>query len=357
MPIKYVVWVIFAPKTSSMWHIDGYRRYLAMGLAILALTPSLITAQFFSGGPGTAEFQYIETLIYARPAGIAGAYTSLAQGLDAIGYNPAGLSKTDAIRSISGTFRYHFLDVSSGNVTYGFPGESGRSYAFSAAYFNNGRISELDELGNATHHENIPSSFNPSFSVASKASEKIRLGATLKILSEYLADIEESQLGIGWGLDAGLLYQPSARNLGFGLALLNLGRKERSQLTGGATGGLLPLSVKGGMYYYPMELPKGKLAVDLEIPWHDVPKLSGGIEYAYSQGLIVRAGSRIDWNEFNYLLDQASGNSQGDLVGGNALKMTAGFTFQVEGVAVDYAAQYWMNLSWVHAVTLRYALM
>jgi hypothetical protein len=312
--------------------------------------------QDFSSSPGTAEFQYIGNLIYARPAGIAGAYTSLAQGLDAIGSNPAGLSKSEPIRSISGTFRYHFLDVSSGNATYGFPGDGGRSYAFSAAYMNFGRIQELDEFGEPTSREHMPVSFNPAFTVAVKAREGVRLGATVKAFSEYLGDFEESQLGLGWGVDGGLLYQPSARNLGFGLALLNLGRKVRSQLEGGATGGLLPVSLKGGMYYYPLDIPKGKLAVDIEIPWHDVPLLSGGIEYAYSQALTLRAGSRLDWNEAKYVFKKASAEKHAELLGGNALKLATGFTFQAEGLAVDYAVQYWLNLSWVHAITLRYAL-
>lgn len=345
--IKYLVSVIFAQKPVLLKSV----------LAILACCLGLAGAQDFSDGPGTAEFQYVGNLIYARPAGIAGAYTSLAQGLDAIGYNPAGVSKTEPIRTISGTLRYHLLDVSSGNVTYGFPGDGGRSYAFSAAYINYGRILELDEDGNTTGKEHMPVSFNPAFTVASKVDDNIRLGATLKGLTEYLGDFEGAQLGMGWGIDAGLLYQPSARNLGFGLALLNLGRKERSQLAGGATGGLLPVSLKGGMYYYPLDLPKGKLALDVEVPWHDVPLLSGGIEYAYSQALTLRAGSRMDWNEAKFLFNKASADQQGELIGGNALKLAGGFTFQAEGIAVDYAMQYWLNLSWVHAVTLRYALL
>lgn len=331
------------------------QKFYATLIVLSAL--SFSEAQISSDGPGTAEFQYIGNLIYARPAGIAGAYTSLAQGLDAIGYNPAGLSKSDSARSISGTVRYHFLDVTSGNATYAFPGDAGRMYAFSAAYVNYGRIEELDENGNSpSHHSNIPVSFNPSFTIAQKWDEQIRLGVTGHAFSEYLGDFPGSQLGLGWGVDAGLLFQPSVRNMGFGLSLLNLGRKERSQFIGGEVGGLLPLSLKGGMYYYPTELPKGKVAVDLEIPWHDVPLLSGGLEYAYSQALTLRAGSRIDWNEVQYLFAKAKAEDTEELNGGSALKLAAGFTFQVEGIAIDYAAQYWLNLSWVHAFTLRYAL-
>jgi hypothetical protein len=318
---------------------------------------SQMDAQVFSDGPGTAEFQYLGNLIYARPAGMAGAYTSLAQGVDAVGSNPAGVSKSEPTRTLSGTFRYHFLDVTSGNATYGFPGEGGRSYAFSAAYINYGRIQELDENGAATGVEHIPVSFNPAFTAAGKIGDRIRLGATLKGVSEYLGDFDGSQLAWGWGVDLGLLYQPNVRNIGFGLALLNFGRKERAQTQSGETGGLLPLSLKGGLYYYPTDLPRTKVAVDLEVPWHDVPLLSGGVEYAYSPNFILRGGSRIDWNEAHFLYDKAVADGSGGFDGGNALKLATGFTFVADGIAFDYAVQYWYGLSWVHALTVRYALL
>ena len=218
-------------------------------MVLCGLTAGL--AQDFSDGAGTSEFQYLETLIFARPAGLAGAYTSLAQGIDAVGYNPAGVSKSEGARTVSGTFRYHFLNVSSGNATYGFPGAGGMSYAFSAAYLNSGRIDEVDEDGDATGRELIPASFNPSFTASRKASERLRVGATFKGLSEYLGDYDGSQIALGWGLDVGLLYQPNVRNLGFGLALLNLGRKEIAHSLDGRTGGPLPVSLKGGFFYFP----------------------------------------------------------------------------------------------------------
>lgn len=322
-----------------------------------ALSGEDARAADFSGREGTAEFQYIETLVYARPAGLAGAYTSLARAEDAIGYNPAGLSKLESARSFSGTLRYHMLDVTSGNVTYAFPWYGGLPFAFSAAYVNYGRIAEMDENGQATGREFIPTSFNPSLTAAGRWSDNLRLGVTLKALSEYLGDFEGSTLAWGWGVDAGLLYQPAAKNVGFGLALLNVGRKQTPQFAGGETGGLLPASLKGGFFYQPTDWPKSRVAVDLELPWHDAPLLAGGVEYEYLPSLTLRLGSRFDWNEAQYYYYKATDQQPGQLQGGNALKLAGGFTFRADGVAVDYAAQYWLDLSWVHALTVRYALM
>ncbi|MEO7776820.1 MAG: hypothetical protein ABIY63_04770, partial [Fibrobacteria bacterium] len=102
--------------------------------------------------------------------------------------------------------------------------------------------------------------------------------------------------------------------------------------------------------------PKAKVVADVELPWFDVPRLSGGLEYAYTPNLILRAGSRIDWVETRYYLLKATDQRPGELQGGNALKAAGGFTFQADDIAVDYAVQYWNGLSWVHALTLKYAV-
>jgi hypothetical protein len=354
--------VIFARKSPFLRCLPRRSAFAGAVLAMAGIAATPASAQDYPERAGTAEFQYLETLVFARPAGLAGTYTSLAQGLDAVGYNPAGVSKSDPRRTVAGTFRYHFLDVTSGNATYGFPGaadETGSqkmSYAFSAAYINFGRIEEKDETGVLTGKEHMPVSFNPSFTAARKTSDNLRLGATAKGTSEYLADYPGAQLAVGWALDVGMLYQPNVRNMGFGLALLNLGRKVRAHTVDGSTGGLLPLSLKGGMFYFPLDLPKAKVAVDAELPWFDSPRLSGGVEYAYTPNFILRAGSRVDWIEARHYYRTITDERPGPIQGGNALKAAGGFTFAANDITVDYAVQYWYGLSWVHALTVKCAL-
>jgi hypothetical protein len=216
---------------------------------------------------------------------------------------------------------------------------------------------EVDEDGNEVNpnYKLMPASFNPSFTGACRVSDRVRLGASLRGFSEYLGDFAESQLGWGWGVDAGLQYQPPAKNLGFGVALLNLGRKERSQLLDGRTGGLLPTSLKAGFFYSAPELPKARVQIDGEAPLHAAIRLSGGLEYAYAPSFTLRVGSRIDWSEIRHYYQSLTEEETGTWQGGNALKATAGFTFASDAYSVDYAVQYWQELSWVHALTLKYA--
>lgn len=348
MADKYLVPVVFPGKS-------GFPALAAVLVAGVSVT--LVSAADVADRAGTAEFQHLETLISARPAGLAGAYTSLSQGEDAIGYNPAGLSKLESIRSIAATLRYHTVEVTSGSFAYAFPGATGTRYAVSAAYVNYGRIDGLDENGEATGVSHSPKSFNPALTASRKLTDRVRVGATLKGITESLGSFEGARTGLGWGVDAGVLYQPAARNLGFGASLLNLGNKIAPQIEGGETGGLLPVSVKGGFFYYPLELPKGRVAMDVEVPWHDVPRVAGGLEYAYSNALVLRAGTRVTLPEVKYYALKASDQRPGDFDGGSALKATGGLTFQTEGVGLDYATQFWLGLGWVHAITLRYAVM
>jgi hypothetical protein len=353
-PIKYLVAVISAQKPASArtCAVPIHRLFGALlGLCCGAFAQGVDDA-------GTAEFQYLDILVFARPAGLAGAYTAAAQGVDAVGYNPAGVAKAEPGRTVSGTFRYHFLDIASGNASYAYPGETGAwNYAFSAAFINYGRIDEVDENGDATGKRLMPASFNPSFTAARPLNERTRVGATLKGFSEYLGDFEGSQLAVGWGIDLGMQYQPGAKNLGFGLALVNLGRKEQPHFTGGKTGGLLPAALKGGVFYSLPDLPKAKVVADAELPWHDAPRVSGGLEYAYAPGFILRAGGRLDVNDLAHYYDEISSGNGSGWQGGTAIKVAGGFTFAADGYAVDYAAQYWQGLSWVHALTLRYSVL
>jgi hypothetical protein len=260
-------------------------------------------------------------------------------------------------RSVAGTLRYHFLDIASGNVTYAYPGAIGMNYAFSAAYINYGRIEEMDEDGNASGRKMLPSSFNPSLTAARQLGGNLRVGASLRGLSEYLGDFEGSQVAFGWAVDAGLQYQPAVRNLGFGLSLLNAGRKESPHFNGGDKGGMLPLALKGGLFYFPLDLPKARLALDLELPYHETPRLAAGAEFAWFPAVTLRAGGKLDWAEADYLIKTIIDEQPERILGGVALKAASGFTFAAEDFAVDYAVQYWHGLSWVHVITVKHSVL
>ncbi len=312
-------------------------------------------AQDIGSRTGTAEFQYIESIVHARAASLAGAYTSVAEGPEAVGYNAAGVGRT-AYSQVAASIRYHWLGITSGNVTYAFPGSGSLKYALSGAYINYGSIEEMTEDGRATGNSIMPSSFNPSFTVAGAVSERVHVGGTIKVLQEYLGDFEESQTGLGWGVDLGLQFQPNRRNIGLGVSLLNVGTKIRSQITGGEKGGALPASLKAGMFYFLGNRAHTRLTVDVETPWHDYPLVSAALQHQFNPYLIGRVGARANYPEIRHLLLLAADQKPGEFRGGNALKLAGGFGVPFEVAELDYAFQLWQGASWVHVLAVRVPL-
>jgi len=300
---------------------------------------------------GTRDFAFIQVMTPAKTMGLAEANTVLGEGTDAIGSNPAGLSRATSSRTLAGTLRFWTLGESGGQIAYSF-GDSLSRFALGAAYMNYGEIDMLDEearpLGIAQ-----PSSFSPSLTYARAFSERWRLGGTLKGYQEYLGDFEGAQSAIGIGVDVGLLYNPKVRNLGFGMALLNAGRKWTAHTYDGSDAGYTPAAIRAGLYYIPPAWAKLRLASEIQIDDGDNPILSAAGEYGFSSFVQFRAGVRGNWREMKHLWTVVSEGNAGPFYGGEARRLGAGFTLNHGGLALDYGLQWWTDLGIVHGLTLK----
>jgi len=242
---------------------------------------------------GTEEFSFVSVTAYARPAGLAGAYTALAEGMDAVASNPAGLALQKKGYWSSLGFKKNILDVNSGELTM-FKAIKDIHYAGSIHYINYGSVRYRDEKNQSLGADLRPMSINPSFTAAYKWKKKLRVGATIKIPMEYLGDFQGSQMALGWGTDLGLQYQPALKRLRFGAALINIGRKERGQQEGNENSGMLPAEFKAGMVYQGLGGRKNLVSIDLGFPWHYHAYTSIGFEHALSRYFKFRGGTR--WN-------------------------------------------------------------
>ena len=80
---------------------------------------------------GIEEFSFVSVNPYARPSGLAGAYTALGEGLDAVSTNPAGLALQKKGKWASLGFKKNILDVNSGELTHFFKDSNQIYYAAS----------------------------------------------------------------------------------------------------------------------------------------------------------------------------------------------------------------------------------
>jgi hypothetical protein len=216
-------------------------------------------------------------------------------------------------------------------------------------------MKNLDNDGEETGKEFSPSNHTLAVTAARDFTGKLKAGTTLKIPSEYLGGFEGSQWAIGWAIDMGVQYQPDTKQFLFGASILNLGRKEVAHTRDGQTGGMIPLEIRGGMVFHSLSMPKSRIVVDVCVPYHNYPYLAGGIEHQIKNSLTLRAGTRFNLPEAqtafrNFILSQDTDENTAR----NALKLAGGFSFFMDFLTLDYAAQYWHLLGIVHYVTFKW---
>lgn len=321
-------------------------RFLSASAALLAFGTSA-RAQLLQ--PGTADMAGVRVISAPRPTGLGGAYTALAEGADGIGINPAGLARETG-RHYTGSVRANLVRV--GSVAYSQEGAGGR-LAFSASYVDFGEIPGTDESG-ASGGTLRPFSLYPAVSYARVHGERWRWGATFKLAQETLGDFEGSRYALGAAGDAGVQYQPAARNVGFGAAVTNVGPKFRGHVEGDDAG-MLPAAARVGMFYH----PRGKqlaLALDAEAPLHGVPALALGAEYRVIPEWQVRAGTRWDYHDFKNAYGWINPSANLEERYGEAVKLAAGTTVRIGPVDVDYAAQWLRDLGFVHSLGISLAM-
>ena len=301
-------------------------------------------------GIGTEEFPGLQIISAARPAGVAGAYTALAEGVSSIGINPAGLANEDAGQYYSGSLRLHPDAADGGQVAYSRPFRKNARIALSAAYLNYGTIPGRDESNQAIG-DLKPFSFYPSLTYAQSLGDRMTWGVSAKAALEDPGAFDGAHKALGAGADAGIQYRP-ARNLGLGASVVNLGPKLRGHSADEAAGsGWLPGAFRGGAYYHPHGLERMSIALDAEVPFQETPAVALGYEYRFIPEWDIRAGTRWDYNDVRNLLGWLGAIQSSELYG-SALKAAAGTTLRMGRADVDYAVQWWNDLGFVHALTV-----
>jgi len=311
-----------------------------------------MVASEISSQAGSEEFSFVSVTAYARPAGLASAYTALAEGMDAVSSNPAGLALLKKENWASLGFKKNILDVNSGELTL-FKKDKKFNYALSIHYINYGSIKYLDEKNQSLGNDLLPMSLNPSFTAAYKWQKKLRAGVTVKIPMEYLGDFQGSQMGLAWATDLGLQYQPALKRVKFGAVLLNIGRKERDQIENAGGGEMLPSEFKAGLVYQGLGNKNTLISFDIGVPWHYQTYTSLGFEYSLTRDVIFRGGTRWNVDELETFYREFVLNEALPPPGKNDMKLATGITLKQKKWIIDYAAQWWLNLGFQHWVTLK----
>ena len=228
-------------------------------------------------GASTATFLRLEQ--GARPVGMGGAFTALAEGAQALWWNPAGIVHSQT-RDATLSHTQFIEDISSqfGSFVHPLPSKLG-SAGYSFTYFQISGLEGFDASKNRTGSLKA-NAYAGSVAYGILLSSQTSFGVNVKYLGQTLAD----QSGYGLAVDLGLQYR--LRGMGLGFAVQNLG----PDFSIGSVSSPLPRIIRGGVFY--RLLPDLVLAVDGESPTDGDSSFHVGGEWRMSGMLALRGGYR-----------------------------------------------------------------
>lgn len=283
-------------------------------IIICSILLAAFAAAGFASGPGTSAANFLKFGIGARPAGMGGAFTAVADDVNSLYWNPAGLS----------TYNYKEASLMHNELGEGMRLETagfsmpvkklGGSFGVSYSLFTISDIQGYDALGARTGDVSVSdkaftlgygANLGPGFSA----------GLALKSLNEQLDKYDAST----YAADAGLLYKLDrmesrllnklslalvTRNIGSGMKFI----EESSPLP----------SVMTAAVAYDGLLYENRLivALDFNAPSDYDRYFNAGIEYTVSEMIALRCGYQ----------------SKDDLAGG----FRAGIGMRVRNASLDY---------------------
>ena len=288
-----------------------------------------------AGAGTTTGFAFLDLPAGARIAALGGAGAALADGPDALFWNPAGIASAVAVTGSRGRIAFdHHESIQSfrQEIVGGVIQKAGDGIGLALnAHYTEG-IEQRDELGNLLGSFGADD-FAVAFGYAATAAPGLRLGGALQWAHEDLGGSGASALGLSAG---GLYALPSVAGLTLGASVRNLGGSPSFKTVTGADGAKVPqpLTVSAGATY-------GHAKAN-GFGWRaaaDVLQLKGdsmegrlGLEVSPIPSLSLRAG----W-----------------MLGQDAADLTAGAGIAVGRFDVDYAfVPYHDNLGSSHRFAL-----
>jgi len=305
---------------------------------ILCLTGLFILTTISSYAEvGTTGAEFLNTCLGARPSGMGNAFSAIADDINTVCWNPAGLI---LLKRKEASFTYTNLgtvfDVSGagsmydGFLGYAQPLKNGDAAAFSLQYQEQGKVAYTTESPEVITEYNLGANYAAILSYARKLSSSVSWGANLKFIQTKLW----RKTGQAYAVDLGGLYQSPSKKLTLALSLQNTGTKLKMEDVEQADS--LPQNFKLGISYKILNDSPHSLILgfDIDKPTASDAKagLSLGTEY-WNRGLIaLRLG---------YL------SKEGDVKG-----LTQGIGIRYRGYELDFANVPWGELGNVQRISL-----
>jgi len=256
----------------------AFRPWVLVLAAVFILTPSYYLMAALNSGAA-----FLKIGAGARPAAMGGAYTAMADDVNAIYYNPGGLGNLTR-RELGATHAQWLLDTKFDFVGYAQPTKRG-VFGMGVTRLSAGTFEGRDANRQASSgFEAADTAYTVSYArslAGLAASGRVALGGNVKLLKSQIGTYSAQTVAF----DFGAHYEARSRPVRMGFSVLNLGKgmKFLDQVDP------LPLTLAAGAAY---RLGGAlNLAVDVRREVYDKRTDIGiGTEYALLPSFSVRAG-------------------------------------------------------------------
>ncbi len=267
---------------------------------------------------GAAGSQFLKIGVGARGTAMGGAFTSLANDLTSVYWNPAGLAD---VNYMSGHFSYTswFANFSHNFAALAMPISDQFTIAANLVSFGTDKI-EYTTLehpeGTGTYYSVQDLSIGATF--AGYLTEQFSFGITAKYVTNSFADLSSS----GFAFDIGTLYETGIQGIKLGFAIMNLGTEmnytgpdlnSTKRLTPSlnampldvrylTSGYNMPLVFRAGASSTVYEKDQHRVIASADfITYSDVSEqFAIGAEYTWNDILSVRGGYRFGHDELGF---------------------------------------------------------
>lgn len=266
---------------------------IVMALLIITVVAPRANAVSIHDGAGTVGAAFLKVEGGSRPVGMGGAFAGLANDINTIFWNPAGLT---SVRDQELTAMQHFSFADINNQSIGYAQRLDR-FVWGASFL--GSFTEIERRQGPTEDPDSTvtvGGFATGLSIAYSLGPVMSIGGTAKIISEQL-DIQNAY---GAAADIGLILRLLNNHLGMGVALQNVG-----VLDGGEN---LPMALRAGLAYRTWKAIEADTSIpergvwafvaDAHLPLIDAnPSFHVGAERWFYDSVAARIGYRIGMNE------------------------------------------------------------
>jgi hypothetical protein len=292
---------------------------------------SLLTLQFnihkAFGVAGTNSAEFLLIGVGARPTGMGEAFTAVADDVNTISYNPAGLSQ---IEDTQVTFMHsEWID----DMAYEYLGlahhfEKLGTFGLEVRYLHMGELEGRSVNGTETSNFNS-SSWAGTLSYGKSVIDNLAVGTNLKVLQENI----EYEQATGFAFDFGGLYgiELDDNLLQFGVSAQNIGPEIKFVSEEES----LPVNIKFGTAY---KISRNNnlltLAFDVNLPEESDRYFNIGAEYCFKKIVTARIGYKAEQE-----LETSS-------------RLNLGFGVGTKKYGVDYTYVPFEDLGQTHRVSL-----